>query len=175
MMLIPGLRSPRRSASATMKGRMRSLTLWLGLKNSSLPAMRVSIPSLTRFSSTIGVSPATSRMLRAILLRLFQSGICYLVRLIDSQQTLRVLDHQALQVRLFHALLVEALRVEAHRLRRRRIVRLAGVAHQHAVVEAHRLHRILRLLDRGVRPHRRDRAEAELRHRAVAHDLLKEV
>ena len=72
MMAMPGRRSPRRSASEMRKGKIRSLTLPLGLKYSILATM-VGLASLTtRCRRTMGVMPAVSSMLPAICARRFQ-------------------------------------------------------------------------------------------------------
>src|SRR5437588_12027386 len=70
---MPGRSSPRRSASAIMNGRMRSLRLPLGPKYSSLAYTAAGRSPITRRMRTSGVRPAVSRMFSAALRRRSQS------------------------------------------------------------------------------------------------------
>jgi hypothetical protein len=63
MMVPPGLRIPRRSASSIMAMPMRSLTLPRGLKNSHLRVIEAGRPAVTLFKRTRGVRPTVSTML----------------------------------------------------------------------------------------------------------------
>src|SRR5579885_1872883 len=73
IMVMPDRKLPRRSASETRNGKMRSLTLPLGLKYSTLATMVGFTSPTTRRRRTIGVMPAVSRIVSAICARRFQS------------------------------------------------------------------------------------------------------
>lgn len=64
---LPGVMSPRFSASVIMLNAIRSLTELAGLDDSSLQTISATQPSLTLLSLTIGVLPMRSRMFSAIL------------------------------------------------------------------------------------------------------------
>jgi hypothetical protein len=69
-MMVSGLIRPACSAASIIATPMRSLTLFPGLKNSSLATTSATAPSVTRFSRTSGVLPINSVTFSAMLIYL---------------------------------------------------------------------------------------------------------